>query len=254
MAIDVSSAAIDAQSQRRKLAFAEWVCRIGASRWIIAFVCLLTRRTRFAYPPDMAIQVPGFRWSRCMPLAWLTLVFLVSGCGAEEQKRQIADLQRKSDERVAQVDKQCKEQVAGLEKQVEALKVEQSEAAAKAKTDLDDAVAKAQASVEDAEKAANVALGKARDAYRGEAKTKYANLNKELAEVTAKAQRVPAKSKLAYDKAISTILDLQKVLLKDIVAYDKATLETLSRTKAKVDVDIAKYRLAIKAAKSKVPA
>lgn len=201
----------------------------------------------------MAFHVrPG----RSLGYSWILLsVSLVAiGCGGDEQKRQIAELQRKSDDRVAQVDKQCKEQVAGLEKQIDALKVDSAEAAAKAKTDLDDAVAKAQASVEDAEKAATVALGKARDAYRREAKTKYANLNKELAEITAKAKKTPpkAKAKAAYDKAISAVLDLQKVLVSDIVAYDKATLENLNKTKKKMDVDLIKYRLAIKAARSKL--
>jgi len=181
------------------------------------------------------------------------MFLLLAGCGGEEQKRQIADLQRKADERVTQVERQYKEQIAGLEKQLEALRLEAAETAAKAKSQVDDAVAKAQASVEDAEKEANTALGKARDAYRGEAKTKYANLNKELAEVTAKAQKIPAKSKAAYDTAIRSILELQKVLTKDIVAYDKATLDTLGKTKAKVDIDLAKYKLAVKAAKAKLP-
>lgn len=209
----------------------------------------------FAYPWAMATKTPaGVRQLRRSGAFLSLLILLLSACSGEEQKRQLAELQRKADERVAQVEKQYKDQVAGLEKQIEALRLEAAETAAKAKSQVDDAVAKAQASVEDAEKEATVALGKARDAYRGEAKTKYANLNKELAEVTAKAQKVPAKSKAAYDAAIKTILDLQKELVKDIAAYDKATLDTLSKTKSKVDIDLAKYKLAIKAAKAKVPA
>lgn len=186
---------------------------------------------------------------------WIPLLLLLGlGCNAEEQKKQLLELQRKADDRVAQVEKQCKEQVAGLEKQTEALKAEAAEAAAKAQSQVDDAVAKAQASVEDAEKEAVKAMGKARDAYRSEAKAKYANINKELAEVTAKAQKIPAKSKAAYDKAIQAILTQQKEITKDIGAYDKATLDTLGKTKAKVDVDLAKYGAAVKAVKAKVPA
>jgi hypothetical protein len=179
---------------------------------------------------------------------------LFNACGGEEQKRQIADLQRKADERVAQVERQSKEQIAALEKQIEGLRAETAESAAKAKSQVDDAVAKAQASVEDAEKEAALALGKARDAYRSEAKAKYGSANKELAEVTAKAQKVQAKSKAAYEKAIQGVLDLQKTLVKDIAAYDKATLDTLGKTKAKIDIDLAKYKMAIKAARTKLPA
>ncbi len=209
----------------------------------------------FAYPPIMAMKTPSYvRQLQQRGVCLSFIVLLLAACGGEEQKRQIADLQRKSEERVAQVEKQYKDQVAGLEKQLEALRIEAAEVAAKAKSEVDDAVAKAQASVEDAEKEATVALGKARDAYRGAAKTKYANMNKELGEVTAKAQKVPAKSKAAYDAAIKSVLGLQKEIMKDIAAYDKVTLETLGKTKAKVDIDLAKYQLAIRAAKSKLPA
>lgn len=209
----------------------------------------------FAYPAVMAMKIPGFGGRLRLRYASLGFAILLLGaCGGDEQKRQIAELQRKADERVAQVEKQYKDQVAGLEKQIEALRLEAAETASKTKSQVDDAVAKAQASVEDAEKEATIALGKARDAYRSEAKTKYANLNKELAEVTAKAQKVPAKAKAAYDTAIQAVLKLQKELTKDIAAYDKATLENLGQTKAKVDIDLAKYKMAIKAAKSKLPA
>ncbi|MGE5783222.1 MAG: hypothetical protein ACM3ZE_01470 [Myxococcales bacterium] len=182
------------------------------------------------------------------------LMILLTGCNAEEQKRQLADLQKKCDDRVAQAERQSKEQASGLEKQIEALKVEVAESAAKARSEVDEAVAKAQASVDDAEKEAAAALKRARDAYRAEAKSRYATLNKELAEVTAKAQKVPAKGKAAYDKAIQAVLELQKEVTKDISAYDKATLDTLGKTKSRVDVDLAKYKAAIKTAKTKVPA
>ncbi|MBN1610018.1 MAG: hypothetical protein JW940_25555 [Polyangiaceae bacterium] len=175
------------------------------------------------------------------------------GCSGEEHARQIADLQKKSDDRVAQVERKYKEQVANLEKQVASLRLEVTDAAAKAKSEAEDAIAKAAASVEDAEKEAATALGKARDAYRREAQTKYANLNNELKAVTAKARKVPAKSKAAYDKAIQAVLKLQKDINKDLAAYQEVTLDTLGKTKAKVDVDLAKYKMAINKAKAKLP-
>jgi hypothetical protein len=200
--------------------------------------------------PVHSFQTFGFRRGLLLGVIALAAV----ACNGDEQKKQLAELQRKADERVAQVEHQYKEQVAALEKQVEALKVESAEASAKAKSDADDAVAKAQASVEDAEKEAATALGKARDAYRSEAKAKYAAMNKELQEVTSKGQKIAAKSKAAYDKAISVVLDLQKEINKDIAAFDKSTLDTLGKTKAKVDVSLAKYKMAVKAAKAKAGA
>jgi thiamine biosynthesis lipoprotein ApbE len=189
----------------------------------------------------------------CQTIIGVFLVVQVLGCSGEEQKRQLAELQKKSDERVAQVEQRYKEQVADLEKRISSLKDDVADASAKAKSEAEDAIAKANASVEEAEKAAETALGKVRDAYRREAQTKYANLNVDLKKVTSKAQKIPAKSKAAYDKAIQKVLSLQKDIAKDIAAYKDVTLDTLSKTKAKVDVDLAKYKLAINAAKAKLP-
>lgn len=202
----------------------------------------------------MAMNIPSSSRRNSLLVALFSGLCFLPACNAEEQKRQLAELQKKCDDRVAQSDRQSKEQVAGLEKQIEALKLEAAESAAKAKSEVDDAVAKAQASVDDAEKDAAAALKKARDAYRAEAKSRYATLNRELAEVTTKAQKIPAKAKAAYDKAIQGVLDLQKEINKDLSAYDKATLDTLGKTKAKMDVDLAKYKAAIKAARAKIPA
>jgi thiamine biosynthesis lipoprotein ApbE len=189
----------------------------------------------------------------CQTIIGVFLVVQVLGCSGEEQKRQLAELQKKSDERVAQVEQRYKEQVADLEKRISSLKDDVADASAKAKSEAEDAIAKANASVEEAEKAAETALGKVRDAYRREAQTKYANLNVDLKKVTSKAPKIPAKSKAAYDKAIQKVLSLQKDIAKDIAAYKDVTLDTLSKTKAKVDVDLAKYKLAINAAKAKLP-
>jgi ABC-type phosphate transport system auxiliary subunit len=202
----------------------------------------------------MAMNIPSSSSRNSVLIALFSGLVLCCSCSGDEQKRQLAELQKKCDERVSQLDKQSKDQVGGLEKQIEALKLEATESAAKAKSEVDEAVAKAQASVDDAEKEATAALKKARDAYRAEAKSRYATLNKEVAEVTSKAQKIPAKGKAAYDKAIQGVLNLQKEITKDLAAYDKATLDTLGKTKAKMDVDLAKYKAAIKTARSKVPA
>lgn len=176
------------------------------------------------------------------------------GCNEEEHKKQLAELQDQADKKLAAAEAKSKERVAELEKELETLKTEAAAAAASAKAQAEEAANKAQASVDDAEKEAAKILDRARSAYKLEAKARYQAANSDLAEVTAKAGKVPAKAKAAYDKAIKTVVALQKDINKDIAAYDEATLDTFGKVKAKVDADMAKYKAAIKSAKAKVPA
>lgn len=178
---------------------------------------------------------------------------LASGCNEEEHKKQLAEVQAQAEKKLAAAESQAKERVATLEKEIETLKADAAAIAAKAKAEAEEAASKAQASLDDAEKEMGKVLDRARIAYKSEAKARYQALNNDLAEVTAKAQKVPAKSKAAYDKAIKSVLALQKEITKDIAAYDQATLDTFGKTKAKLDIDLAKYKAAIKAAKAKVP-
>lgn len=182
----------------------------------------------------------------------LSLITALTGCNEEEHKRQLAEVQEQAEQKLAAAEKKAKDKLAELEQEIEKLKAEAA-ATAKAKAEAEEATSKAQASVEDAEKEAAKILEKARSAYKAEAKARYQALNNDLAQVTSKANKVPAKSKAAYDKAIQTILALQKNITKDIAAYDEATLDTFGKTKAKLDTDLAKYKAAIKTAKSKVP-
>ncbi len=191
--------------------------------------------------------------SKVAVAAALGLGVALLGCNEEEHKKQLADLQAQADKRLEEVEKAGKERVAELEKQIESLKGEVAAAAEKAKADADEAASKAQASVEEAEKETEKALERARIAYKGEAKARYQALNNDLAKLTAQARKIPAKSKPAYDKLIKNILALQKDISKDIAAYDKATLETLTATKRKLDVDLAKYKQHVRAVKAKVP-
>jgi thiamine biosynthesis lipoprotein ApbE len=186
-------------------------------------------------------------------LTAIALALALSGCNEEEHKKQLAEVQAQADKRLVQVESQAKERVAALEKQVEALKSEAEAVAVKAKADADEAISRAQANVEDAEKETAKVLERARSAYKSEGKGRYQALNRDLAEVTTKAHKIPAKSKAAYDKAIKNILALQKDITKDLAAYDEATLDTFGKTKAKLDVDLAKYKAAVKVAKSKLP-
>lgn len=183
----------------------------------------------------------------------MVLAAALGGCNDDEHRKQLAELQAQADNKLAAVETKAKEKVAELEKEIEALKAEAAAAAAKAKAEVEQAASKAQESVEDAEKETAKVLDKARAAYKAEAKARYQALNNELAEVTSKGHKIPAKSKAAYDKTIKTVIELQKVITKDIAAYDEATLDTFGKCKSKLDVDLAKYKAAIKAAKSKLP-
>lgn len=183
----------------------------------------------------------------------MALSLVLAGCNEEQHKKQLAELQAKADKRLGEAETQAKDRLAALEKQVETLKAEAAVAAEKAKAEVDEAASKAQASVEDAAKETAEALGKARTAYKSEGKARYQALNSDLAEVTAKARKVPAKAKDAYDKAIKNVVTLQKDIAKDLAAYDEATLDTFAKTKGKLDVDLAKYKAAINTAKAKVP-
>src|SRR5690606_12337145 len=123
--------------------------------------------------------------------------------------------QEQAEQKLAAAEKKAKDKLAELEQEIEKLKAEAAAATAKAKAEAEEATSKAQASVEDAEKEAAKILEKARSAYKAEAKARYQALNNDLAQVTSNANKVPAKSKAAYDKAIQTILALQKVITKD---------------------------------------
>jgi uncharacterized protein YicC (UPF0701 family) len=183
----------------------------------------------------------------------VVLGLLLSGCNEAEQKKQLAELQAKADKRLSDAESSAKERMAELQKQLDTLKAEAAAVTEKAKAEADEAATKAQASVDDAAKETAKALDTARTAFKGEGKARYQALNSDLAEVTAKAGKIPAKSKAAYDTAIKTVVALQKDISKDIAAYDTATLETFSKAKHTLDIDLAKYKSAIKTAKAKVP-
>lgn len=194
-------------------------------------------------------------WGAAASRGWLAVIVAVGllGCNEEEHKKELAEVQEQADKKISAIETKAKERVAELEKEVETLKADAAKAVEQAKAEAEALASKTQASLEDAEKESAKLLDKARSAYKTEAKARYQVLNKDLAEVTAKAGKVPAKSKAAYDKAIKNVLALQKDITKDIAAFDEATLDTFGKVKSKVDADLVKYKAAIKAAKAKVP-
>ncbi len=174
-------------------------------------------------------------------------------CNKAEQEKKIAEIQKSADEKVAKAEQDAREKIAALEKQVEAIKAEAADASAQVKAQADEAVSKAQLSADEAAKAVQAALAKAREAYKADARTHLADLNRELSEVTSQAAKIPAKEKAGYDKALKEVVAHQKEIANDILAFDKAALETFKTAKAKLAKDLALMKAAIKNARSKLP-
>ena len=194
------------------------------------------------------------RWaSSHRVLSFLLLALALSGCGKAEQEQKIAEIQKAADARIAKAEQDAREKIAALEKQVEAVKSEAADASAQVKAAADEAISKAQMNADEAAKAAQAALAKAREAYKADARTHLADLNKELTEVTTQAAKIPAKEKAAYDKAIKEVIGYQKEVGNDIAAFDKAAIDTFKTAKAKLAKDLALMKAAIKNAKAKLP-
>ena len=114
-------------------------------------------------------------------------------------------------------------------------------------------MSKAETSAEEQAKAAEAALAKARQAYKDKARLQLSEANQELNEVASKAAKVPAKTKAAFQTALTDAKKAQANVAKDIAAFDKATLDTLRQLSTKVQQDIIAMKAKIKAAKAKVP-
>lgn len=186
---------------------------------------------------------------------WPSLLMAVAltACGKAEQEKKIAEMQAAADARVAKAEQDARDKIAALQKQVEAIKEEAADASAQARTAADEAISKAQMSADEAAKAAQAALAKAREAFKADARTRLADLNHEVSEVTTQAAKIPAKEKAGYDKAIKDVIGYQKEIATDIAAFDKAELETFKTVKAKLAKDLALMKASIKTTKSKLP-
>ena len=180
----------------------------------------------------------------------LAMALLCAGCGKEQE---IAAIQKAADAKVAKVEEEAKAKLAALQQQVEAVKAEAADASAQAKAMADEAISKAQSNVDEAAKEAQAALAKAREAYKADARTHLAEVNKEFTELAVAASKLPAKEKAGYDKAAKAIAGIQKDIQADITAFDKAEIETFKTAKAKLAKDLALMKAAIKTARAKLP-
>lgn len=176
-----------------------------------------------------------------------TVLLCVTAC--RDTERQIKDIQTQADERVRKAERAAMEKVAAAEQRMQATKGELEAALVKAKADAEGAIRDAQASADVQTKEVALALTKARDAYKAEARAKLANLNEDTRDVAAKA---PAKAKALVAKIMPEIAKQQKVIFKDISAFDHATLETFKATKSTLDADLAKLKALIQSARAKV--
>lgn len=180
----------------------------------------------------------------------LVVALTLSACSHEEEEKQkIAAIQKQADDKVAQAESQAKTKIADMQKELDDAKA----AVAKAQAELQDAMNKAQSSADDAGKAAEAALAKAREAFKSKSKLELSDANKTLAEVSGKVSKVPAKSKAAVTKLMQDIVKQQKVLAKDIAAWDQATLDTFRKVSAQFEKDLAVYKAKIRSVRAKVP-
>ena len=177
------------------------------------------------------------------------IALVLFGCShAEEEKEKLAELQKKADERIAQAENQAKVKLADLQKELDAAKAELTQA----KAQTADALNKAQTSAEEQAKAAEAALVKARQAFKEKARLELSDANKDLTEVQGKVSKVAAKSKAAVTTLMQDIVKQQKVLSKDIAAFDAATLDTFRTASAQFEKDLAVYKAKIRSVKAKV--
>jgi hypothetical protein len=187
---------------------------------------------------------------RFVLVAPLLLALFAPACGnEEEQKKKIAEVQKKADERVQQAERQARAKTEEVQRDLEKAKAELADA----KSKLTDAVTQAQASVEEQTKAAQAALEKARQAFKEEGRTELAHQNKEVQELSAKSGKLKKAAKDSFTKSMKDVQKHQKAIAADIVAFDKATLDTFRTTKAKLDSDLARMRATIRAARAKIP-
>jgi hypothetical protein len=174
----------------------------------------------------------------------------LTGCGDAESK--IREAQAKADERVKAIEKEGKDKLAALQKELDGVKGDLDKAVDKAKTDADEAVREAKASAEEQAKAAELAMQKAREAFKGEARAKLNDINEDLKEVNQKAAKVPPQAKATTTKALESIAKKEAQIQKDITEFDQATIATFKTVKAKVDQNLAALKREILGLKAKL--
>jgi chromosome segregation ATPase len=189
-----------------------------------------------------------------LPCALLALSLLPACDGAEKERAKAAAMQKDAEARIAKIEADAKAKLDDAQKKIDELEKQIAETGDKAKAEVDEEVGKAKADAERFEKEAAEALGKARAAYKESANFRLADAAKDLAEGRAKAQKAPAKVKADFDRAYKDIVAKETALQKDIAAFDKATLDTLKQTKAKVDQELFVIKQLVKAARAKLPA
>lgn len=186
-------------------------------------------------------------------LGFAPLLFFVAvsvGCGGgEAEKKRIAEIESRAEERVRKAEREGRAKAQEAEREVEKLKAEIADMKGK----LADAVSQAQASVDEQTKAAEEAIARARAAYKEEGRTKLAQLNKEVNEISAKSGTLGKAQRATFLKSMKAIQKHQKTIAADIAAFDKATLETFRETKAKLDRDLAAMRATIRTARAMLP-
>jgi hypothetical protein len=188
-----------------------------------------------------------------MLVSWA--LFGATACDDDkEQAAKLAGVQRLADEKLKKAQADAADKVASMQKQLDQMKADAETAAAKCKSEADQAIAKAQGDAEEAGKAAEDALKKARSAYKLEGLNELGQLNKQVQELSGKLGKASAKVKPLVQKSMKDIVKEQQSIAKDLAAFDKAELDKLGATKAKVVQDLAKMKMTIASIKAKLGA
>jgi hypothetical protein len=184
-------------------------------------------------------------------VSWL--LFGATACDDDkEQAAKLAEVQRIADEKLKKAEQAANDKVAALQKQLDQMKADAEAQAAKLKSEADQAIGKAQADTEEATKAAEVALKKARAAYKAEGLTELSALNKQVQELSQKSAKASAKVKPLVQKSMKDIVKEQQQIAKDLAAFDKAALDGLGAAKTKLVQDLAKMKQTIASMKAKL--
>lgn len=180
---------------------------------------------------------------------FLGLLLGVSACGnSAEERVKLAEQQKAAEQTIAKAEQQARDGVAQAQKEVDRLKTELEEA----KKKLEEA-AKSQAAGAVDQKQLEAAIGKARKAYKALASDQYAELEKEIKDIKAKAATAPAATRKALTKVMEQLAERQKAALASLKEFDAATLDNLDAIKAKVDKELGALRASVRAARAKLP-
>ena len=186
---------------------------------------------------------------RVGPVALGLSASLGLGCDSGAEQKTLQEIQRAADQKVQKAEREARARVEESEAKIAKLEKELREANQK----LDEAAVQAQASVDGQTRVAEEALERARAAFKEHGRKELAHLNRDLTELNRESLKAPDKARAAFVKSMQQIPKKQRAIEDAIAAFDQATLDTLADAKKKLDRELMVLRVAVKAARAKLP-